>query len=947
MPIDVNGYSAQFNQFVQFAEQAGKSTAKAQVGGAAEGGALAGRTIVAKTRSDSIGNVGRLADSREINDVARDLFKRTVVDMFGGEDKIPAGVRDAMKLQDYGKGRPLTARRILAVKNAIDASGVLRQKAFDESISKFQDQAGMEKVALAKGYSKAELPRLAAAANLYARATGCSEADALEQVSTPGSKGNRLMNYGGRFLQSADNFKNGLRLLDSFSAWFDETGATLAGMKDGQDMVYEDGLSNKTLLNAFPSNFAEKYKGGMEKFAFEELAVNPSIDLSATDGNEVFGLENNPATSCIARNFHASRTQTFSQIPPEKRSVLFKALNVLCPLYASTAEEARVPPATRPVIKSRDMGLMTARVLKNFDQVAKLAGEGKLDAASLVKTCFPEIPRPGPDPAGDVVRLLNQWDADMSDDPETGDPPKFDANRSIMQDAMEATGCSIEDAFQIAKGEKQLPTLQYYSSGTLSLAAFDGSLTEARDQLAGDLHRPFIYKSADAPLNDPGMLELGPDYGFRFNFPDGQSLVTNKTEQGKANIPTAIGRLEALCGKTHPRQISSLLMMTCQAGLSSLRGALSPHGITSNEHSPVDFNFTKNEETGDITIRYTSPKGLPFSFEWTATVSPDGYVSSTPFRFNDEATLKKEMSATADAIKDTRNFKSQPAEVKDRVASLLVETAKSDRDLLALMRMNRGFVTYGIVLNAAGQVRSDDKILQKLEALRDNVNELRAATRGDGRLFEMGLKQLAMLEGNALKPGVISRMFETVANEDVGELRNLSGKSSPQDIFKATCRLHGIVSKACIDSKVGASFDEAGGVETIALNSFVTGLVFARLDEKTLTGIRDALYSKNGGTVQIAMDRLYEGRFPQGSNVDPQLRISISTLAHTLGNTYRYDLAAVVNDALGIEAPPMPDGEEGLTGIDEKHFKQIASLMEDYALEFQNATQAAQAQLNP
>ena len=176
--------------------------------------------------------------------------------MFGGEDKIPAGVRDAMKLQDYGKGKPLTARRILAVKNAIDASGVLRQKAFDESISKFHDQAGMEKVTLAKGYSKAELPRLAAAANLYARATGCSEADALEQVSTPGSKGNRLMNYGGRFLQSADNFKNGLRLLDSFGEWFAETGANLAGMKDGQDMVYEDSLSNKTLLNAFPSNFA-------------------------------------------------------------------------------------------------------------------------------------------------------------------------------------------------------------------------------------------------------------------------------------------------------------------------------------------------------------------------------------------------------------------------------------------------------------------------------------------------------------------------------------------------------------------------------------------------------------------------------------------------------------------------------------------------------------------
>ena len=43
----------------------------------------------------------------------------------------------------------------------------------------------------------------------------------------------------------------------------------------------------------------------------------------------------------------------------------------------------------------------------------------------------------------------------------------------------------------------------------------------------------------------------------------------------------------------------------------------------------------------------------------------------------------------------------------------------------------------------------------------------------------------------------------------------------------------------------------------------------------------------------------------------------------------------------------MPDGEDGLAGIDEKHFKQIVSLLEDYALEFQNATQAAQAQLNP
>lgn len=51
----------------------------------------------------------------------RDLFRKSVADVFGGESRIPASVRKAMLLSDYGKGKPLTARRILAVKTAIEA----------------------------------------------------------------------------------------------------------------------------------------------------------------------------------------------------------------------------------------------------------------------------------------------------------------------------------------------------------------------------------------------------------------------------------------------------------------------------------------------------------------------------------------------------------------------------------------------------------------------------------------------------------------------------------------------------------------------------------------------------------------------------------------------------------------------------------------------------------
>ena len=37
---------------------------------------------------------------------------KAVADMFGGENHIPDSVKVAMKLEDYGKGKPLTARRI-------------------------------------------------------------------------------------------------------------------------------------------------------------------------------------------------------------------------------------------------------------------------------------------------------------------------------------------------------------------------------------------------------------------------------------------------------------------------------------------------------------------------------------------------------------------------------------------------------------------------------------------------------------------------------------------------------------------------------------------------------------------------------------------------------------------------------------------------------------------
>ena len=135
MPLGINGYNATFKAFADFATQATRGSTIAQIGGeknvVAGSGPLAGRTIVAKTGFDFIGNVGRWQESRDVNNAVRDLFKQAIADLFHGESNIPMSVLDAMKLADFGKGKPLSARRILAVKAAIDQAAGAPEKGAD------------------------------------------------------------------------------------------------------------------------------------------------------------------------------------------------------------------------------------------------------------------------------------------------------------------------------------------------------------------------------------------------------------------------------------------------------------------------------------------------------------------------------------------------------------------------------------------------------------------------------------------------------------------------------------------------------------------------------------------------------------------------------------------------------------------------------------------------
>ena len=63
----------------------------------------------------------RTERQQQLNNETRELFKQMVIDIFGTSiDDVPKSVRSAMELSKFdGKGRPLTARRIMAVNKAI------------------------------------------------------------------------------------------------------------------------------------------------------------------------------------------------------------------------------------------------------------------------------------------------------------------------------------------------------------------------------------------------------------------------------------------------------------------------------------------------------------------------------------------------------------------------------------------------------------------------------------------------------------------------------------------------------------------------------------------------------------------------------------------------------------------------------------------------------------
>ena len=627
MAINIDNGFTTFNTFVRFAEHrsgAGLKDAAAKATLELDERRISSVTVGSASKTSSSW-FSRTGNDKIANDRTREIFKAAIVKMFGGESKIPPDVLKAMQMEDYGHGKPLTARRILAVKAAIDKTdapireAALKLQAAGQKV--FARLLPETKAALVgKGYTKAELPNIARAVKAYAKSQNVSEAEALKEVTTAGSKANRLASYGGRFLADASSFAAGLRLLDSFDQWYGD----LRTFKDAHKLSNAAG-DTPTKLNIATAVTAADNRRGLEAMVFQHIAFDSSIDL-AKDGEEVFGMANNAAMRFFGRNMHESVLGSVLNVPAAKRGVLFAAVDVFQPLFRNGAEvDAMQRPGAGSEWKISKGSLFVSRCLAHLDELSALKAKGQLTAKNIMKVCFPDIPKPG---RADL-RALNKGCEAILD--------KLNEKVDMMSQGgawlkMIATGCSLDEILRFYQDGTPPPKRADMTDWTMPLSDYEGGgFTQMRE----DLTRNFNYSPIENGMPDTSPARyLVPADQVQNNiaFPDGTRLACSSKLEHQGNVAQVEARIKSLCGDVHGFQAEVVAFCLSQSGKAPMRHALAAHGIFNVEHAVADISLSKDAITGAVTIHYSSPESLPVRFSWTTTVNVDGTTVTTPMQ---------------------------------------------------------------------------------------------------------------------------------------------------------------------------------------------------------------------------------------------------------------------------------------------------------------------------
>ena len=635
--LDSTGKSLQFNEFVKAAENAASRSKVVRFLGDADSATVHEVTV---TSTDKIGKLGRGSNIRNANDTTRAIFRQSIAAMFGGESKIPQPVLAAIKTADYGQGKPLSAKRIMLVKAAVDQAltmfpiqppkviapkaGVPPKNAGVMVMLRPAGNAEPGKILSAndvamKGYAKGELKKLNDVATLYQKATNCSKADAQKAALDAKSPARRLFSYGGLFTSSPENFAKGLDLIDKFSEWFFE---------------YCASDENQNALK--PLDFNDNQRLSVEKFLLEEIACNPKFKLDTPNKADLFSPRSNPAMQFIADNMMQSVSGSMFGISPEKRSVVYAVANAL-----------RQPPsAGNP--NGTPFGLnhaLVSRTLANFSKIADIVYSGKLNRTTAFNTLFSDLKLK---PLGVTDKSSNEMIADKfnnyvlfndertrameNDDEALVRQLKTKGDQAIAM--ANSSGATVQECRKAVQDGRTLPSAPGMTDITSDFGDSSGLFSDpGRRQFIADIHRPQMPTDKSG---NPVIDEKDNVFRFRIGGTNGQTFraeVCDDAESSRQNagIANAIGKF---CGaKVHPAQANTVFFALAQGGLSKqMSSELSNRGYVGSDHGPLVCTLTKDANTGDVTIKYENPDSSPVKFSWTTTVDVDGKVTTTPIK---------------------------------------------------------------------------------------------------------------------------------------------------------------------------------------------------------------------------------------------------------------------------------------------------------------------------
>ena len=553
--------------------------------------------------------------------------------------------------------------------------------------------------ALAFGYAPAELPMLQQVADYYRQATDCTDAEAYIAALDPKSDARRLFAFGGRFTASAGNFAAGLRIQREFKHWFAETAAQVA-LRAGHPVEGD----NLTVINADYRFFKAGAAFAFEKFLFEEIARNESIPIDAEDPLAVFGMEANPAMRFVGRGYTNGCIATVAQIPPEKRSFVYKVFDILAPLGENELQ------AQVRTISENDAQEVLVRILKNYDQVAEMDRQGTLTRESFFARFYPDVPNSAKLTNREIVRDSNN----IIHAAFRRDPAKL-AEASLLTSEC---GLAATEAVAAATAGRSVQKAPYVSDATVSITEFGGS-NGARDQAILDLLRPSYPTFGRDDL--PAVTEDGKR--FKAVFPDNTSLLSATNAQAKA----IADKLAELCGDAHPAQLESVYMAFTQGSGGVLFGAFKDLGIASNEHMPITYTLSRNAETGAITVRFSEPEGFPVKFSWETTIGTDGKTESTPMTAKVERLSAGNARNAAIAAASRMNKQLDDAQLV-RAAELL------EQHCVEMNIKNAGlFANFIVQLPLDG----DEKDVQRAVTMANSIRQWRDIEIGDPSVAEV------------------------------------------------------------------------------------------------------------------------------------------------------------------------------------------------------------------